>query len=561
MDGRIRNGFQEKNYEEEIKASFERLDKWYLGEYGKGLIFEDFFYRVCDGVSIQNLEEKAEVMDKLLSEFTKSRDAQREFSQFSYLCNGYLKLLNNSKQKLEIKKNEVKRTNIGKYKQSKKKGDDISFPKKSSAPGAREKREYEGKLIEDILRADCLTGNHEAFFLNYRQLKEPGLYNIQIRDGKNAISSEEIVNRGWCEKGTGYQCIIVTGSLGAGKSILLSRVAEGILVKQHSNCTIIFISACNQSDEVKRISKKFLDCFCRKKWRKRGKFVVIIDGYDELLESNVIQNCKSIFEAARYYNATLLISCRVAAKGKIKQIENAVDQEWKTKKLSKDAEQGDVKKAKLLENISCEVLTETQESPLFRKYVEEMVEQEIENGEESAFFKNDYVYMRELYQVISTRERQKYASYKKEKECVECWLKKIAKVIHKHNGASVTLDGCIENKEKKDMYMKIAELSFFKEMISIDYSMHEPIVKGFKYHSFWKYFLMEEFYERLLGDKDELLSFLQLNWESNELDNMREGMLESIPADKKEHVRKVLEDILSINEDMRMEIERILDVL
>lgn len=558
MDGRNRNGFQEKKYEEEIKASFEKLDKWYLEQYGKRLIFEDFFYRVCDGVSIQDVKEKVEVMDRVLSKFTKSIDAQREFSKFSYLCSGYLKLLNNSKPKLEIKKNEI---NTSKYKQSQKKGDDISLPRKSSAPGAREKREYESKMIKDISRVNCLKGNQGAFFLNYRQVKEQGFYNVYVRDGKNIISSEEFINRGWCEKRTGYQCIIVTGSLGAGKSILLCRVAEGILVKQHSDCTIIFISACNQSDEVKRISKKFLDCFCRKKWRKRGKFVVIIDGYDELLESNVIQNCKSVFEAAKYYNATLLISCRGAAMEEIKKVENAVDQEWKTKKLSKDTEQGEVKEAKLLENISCEVLAETKESPLFRKYVEEMVEQEIENGEECVFFKNDYVYIRELYQLISTREREKYVSYEKDRECVECLLKKIAKVICKHNGASVTLEGCIEEKEKKEMYLEMVKLSFFKEMISIDYSMHAPVVKGFKYHSFWKYFLIEEFYERLLGDKDELLSFLQLNWDSNELENMRKGMLESIPADKKEHVRKVLEDILSTNGDMRTKIENILDVL
>lgn len=388
-------------------------------------------------------------------------------------------------------------------------------------------------------------------------MEKGGFYDVQIEDGEGSISSEEFVNREWDEKGTGYQCIVVNGDLGTGKSILSCRVAKRLLVRKRGDRTIIFISARNQSKEMMEESRKFLNYFCKKVWRKRGKFIVIIDGWDELLESEVIKKSERIFEAAKHYKATLLISCRTAAMDKIYEIENAVDQSLKMKKLSKNTEKRSRKEERLFENISKEVLSEAKAVPLFKKYIETIVDRE--GNEESDFLKNDYVFVRELYRIICNREEEKYDSYRTNKESMECNFKIIAKNICKYGERPFTLDSCIQN--EKDTYRELMEISFYKEMISMEKSKDVLIVKGFKYRMFWRFFLAEELYDRLQGDENELISFLQLNWKSNEFANMKEGMLKSVPADKSINIRKKLKDTLNNNEDVRIEIENILEVL
>lgn len=431
---------------------------------------------------------------------------------------------------------------------------------------ARGKKEYMQKVLEAIRRSDMLEGMQDAIYLTYEKIDEEGFYNVDVKSVVERITSSEFINRDWLANG--YKCDILSGGIGSGKTILIYRVAESLLKQKADNFTIL-ISACDQDRIGGDLGMKYFQAFREKKIPKRGKLVVIVDGLDELIERKLITNYEQLFDAADYYNATLIINCRSSLVSVVrKNVKNKIDCIWKMMRIGNDEIEPTV--AEYLEGtgVSNDVITDFINIPLFRKQITAIAESEIREEVEigDSVFRSDYTLCKQIYKIIVRREMGKYNSWEDNaywKEVKLC-LQKIALVRQRYGCENISLDSCVSDEEELKKYDMIIRSIFMSGMLQLELSedsIGESVIKSFEHKNLEAYFFIEEFCRVLVYETEKVIYILNDTFFKEEFQNIKNGALQELPANHKQQISVKLQNLLADKTLDRKLLDGVADIL
>lgn len=419
-------------------------------------------------------------------------------------------------------------------------------------------KKYKTRMLSGIKKIDVLDGWGEEYCISYKQVKDDGFYNVRVENGREHMSSEAFVNVKW--NALGYRCDIITGVLGSGKTLLLYRVAENLLEQKNKN-RIIFISARMPEDDYQE-SMYFLLAFLARRIKKKEKFIVLIDGLDELLVCGADINYESLFGAASYYNATLLINCRSRLWNDIRERHSGkIDKAWTTYKLDINEEDACNILQKL--KLSSEIIDEIMQSPLIRLWVEKVILLE-QNGlirRKLSKIRDDYTFISALFLRLKKGEIGKYGLSANEWNSIMSFLQKAAVTLSYYKGQKVSLAACIDIGDKFSN-KKLLDNSFVNEMLEMDIqkeNLEDSEIYAFRYKYMENYFLIEELCQQLKSGKYNVL--LRLDFSERKLQTMLRSALSALPADVKERITNMLNMEMSkgmIDEKVKAQMELVI---
>lgn len=415
-----------------------------------------------------------------------------------------------------------------------------------------EKRKYMNDIKAAISRKNMLEGDTDV--LTYMTMKGgDGLLNITLSVGTKDYDSEEFVEIDrLSNERYGYGCEVITGGVASGKTVLTCRIAEHLLEKweeRPKDLMIIFISAGSEDALEGAKGHGYLSMFLRKKLKKRGKLIVIVDGLDELIGKGRIPSFDRILESARYYNSPLIISCRKALFDKICQKEqDTIISKGTIQNVRREQVEDIANILRGLGTFSDQVIEEVLRSPYFVNVLKQKCSESVikEKDKPPQYSWNDYELMKMLFGAMTKREEWRGELNEELKSVVQ----RVAWGLYEYNGKAVTVRACFPKKSKIDQYRLSLESSFGEELIDMEIDVDNfanSIIKGFKNKAIGNYFLAEEYRNRLSGDKKAFKSALSVKISNGEFENILKGAIIAIPEDKKRKLLSIIEKLKAEN--------------
>lgn len=431
------------------------------------------------------------------------------------------------------------------------------------------KREYMADLMDGISRSDMLEGLDEDIHLTFEDLNREGFLNIGLRNGPqyNCTSVEFIE----CERiGGKYSCEILTGGIGAGKTVLTYRVAERLLEKweeRPKNLLIIFVSAWSQDELGGKQGLMFLKAFLGRNIPKRGKIIVVVDGLDELITRGTISGYDALITACQYYRASLIANCRENFLEKIKKSNrNTISSVWRMTEINPCYLPEEIWKKINSTDLSPDLVRDLMRLPYYCTIVNSLLPEKISDVQVRIprYCSDDYSFVKKMYQCLFNRERGKYELDQSFCNDVKIAAQKIAMTLHEYEGDGVTLRTCFGGDEEMVKRFKpVLTSQFFNEIVDIEFcdeNFSDGIVKQFFSNAFYIYFLLEEFCACLKGSEEQRLRALSIGISQDAVMKMKNAALRTMPGDQKREISGAL-DVMAekkqLSEDIRKEIDQV----
>lgn len=381
-------------------------------------------------------------------------------------------------------------------------------------------------------------------YYTYGDLKKDGFFCTKIKENEyKVITAEELLQDEWyLEKG--YKCIVITGKLGSGKSILGCRLAENIIKSLGKEQWCLVWNSCFMEGQFGKDSKKYFSEFINKSLPKRGKLVVIIDDMGELLARGELKNRIKLFDAAQYYNATLIITCRRSFADDLKDNRTLISKIWNMLKLDiKDDRRDDIIQKLPVKD----EMNEVRETPLFRGMADKMIDAYEETKEYINILENNFLFQEECYNALMRRERIKNRINDSDMQELEMFMKEVAFQMYRYQGKIVTLDVCSKAFSDKEKLQKLVKMEIFLEMIEVDKQLKENYrewyIKGFVYSWLEPYFFTKkiiDIYQQNDKSKMETINNFKVDEKHKK---MIETLYFTLPEDKKEMIKNNVEKL------------------
>ncbi|MDE7340662.1 MAG: hypothetical protein K2N80_08885 [Lachnospiraceae bacterium] len=523
------NKLKEMNFEEFgvkiAKLPIIRQRIWLLRE-TSNIFYTEESYHIND-----------EALEKWRKEYPISDDCQERFNEFIYYYEAFLSEISErncvERWKSALDDWDSAKKTVTKKKVRTRDTDDDKGGGKRNVITYRERKHYLDQFRIFMEQMNVAEGTEWHY--TYSDLKQDGFFDLKVKD-REVITVEELLqDKRYLENG--YKCIVITGRLGSGKTILGCRMAERIIESlSGGQWCIVWSSYCTEGQFGKDSKRYFWD-FMNKVLPKRGKIVVIIDDIGELLVKGKLKNIGKFFDAAQYYNATLILICRRAYVETLKGNRMPITKIWSM--LSLDIE--DNARDSIIQNLPVkDEMNEVRKLPLFRKITNEMLD--ADEKEERNTLENNFLFQEECYAALMRREKIKNRIDDSDMKALELFMKEVAFQMYQYRGGSVTLNVCASEFSDNNSLQKLVKTEIFLEMLEVDKQLKENYlewyIKGFVYSWLESFFLTKKIVDIYLQNDRPKMETIHKNKVSEKYKKMIETLYFTLPEDKKEKIRK-----------------------
>lgn len=360
-------------------------------------------------------------------------------------------------------------------------------------------------MLELIGRQNVLEGYDGNEEMTMDELIKSDLFIHVLNVGNNSVEIDgyitDLIKR---MTGRSYY-LAISSKLGRGKTVFISKLVNYVCRHYKKKILLIFIS--NNPNMQTEQNRRIWNCFLSKKFSKKRKVWIIIDGLDEIVEgNNTFVDLSHLKKAADYYGAKVIIACRDAYYNFIYKENKEIlfnDRIYIYDNKEKCFEEVD----KLKENIevSRELLGKVMEIPLYATRIRIAFQTWCEADEEEKaamrMFYNDYTFMEFLVNNTLLREKQNYGSD------MSRYLKalyRIALMAKKYDGV-VSVKACVD--EDNGIDAELIESDLIRSFVRIKDNpadVNESVIQGFVIQNFAEYFWASGLC-RALKDKDALV--------------------------------------------------------